>query len=100
MILLVTAASGSELPGLSDGRPEPVRAGSAAGPELVPPAAAVMAAQGDDAGCSGGCQVQAWLLRSPVDDIFTASFDVTRADAAAEVAQVTEEHPGGVVLEE
>ena len=59
MILLVAAASGSELPGLSDGRPEPVRAGSAGGPELVPSAAGVLAAQGDDAGCSGGGPVHA-----------------------------------------
>jgi hypothetical protein len=46
MILLVDVASGSELPGLSDGSPEPGRAGGFGSPQLVPSAAGVLAAQG------------------------------------------------------
>src|ERR1022692_382179 len=99
MILPGVAACGSEWPGLSDGCPEPGGLGGAGWPELVPPAACVLAAQGDDVGGAFGGPVHAGFLGSPGHDRFDGSLDGARAGEHAQVAEVLVAHPVDVALE-
>src|SRR5216683_6627382 len=59
----------------------------------------MLAAQGDDVGCSAGGPVHACLFGALGDDRFAACFYVAGAGEHAQVAEVGVAHPVGVVLE-
>jgi hypothetical protein len=67
--------------------------------DLVPGAAGVLGAQGEDAGGAGLGPAHAAEFEALADDGFAAGFDDAGADEHAEVAVVAVAHPDGVGAE-